>query len=227
MPKSTTAVLSVSLLLAGFTVTARAGAPGAAREPDPGHELGDHETGIPSTIDMTPAYTPLTGKQRVSLYVRDAFWSPAAFFGAAGPALGAHWKNEPPSWGQGMEGYSKRFANRFARSALQATYEAAGAAALKHEVRYVRSGHPGLFRRVAHALAAEFVTYDHAGRRTPHVSHVGSVFAAEFTATRWMPPGYRDVSTALRGVSVQFGVGGAVNLFREFSPELKRLFGRD
>jgi hypothetical protein len=53
---------------------------------------------------------------------------------------------------------------------------------------------------------------------------VGSVVAAEFTGRLWMPDGYRDTSTVMRGVGLQLGVGSAFNLLREFSPELKRVF---
>jgi hypothetical protein len=170
------------------------------------------------------SFQTLTGKERWNLYLRDAFWSPGVFFRAAGPALGAQLNNEPAAWGQGMEGYSKRFANRFGRFALQETYEAAGAALLQHEVRYVRSKRSGFLPRAAHALTANFVTYDRNGRRTPHVARVGSVFAAEFTGSLWMPAGYRDASTAMRGVGVELGVSSAFNLVREFAPELKRIF---
>jgi hypothetical protein len=38
-----------------------------------------------------------------------------------------------------------------------------------------------------------------------------------------MPAGYRDASTAMRGVGMQLGVGSAFNLIREFAPELKRI----
>ncbi len=181
------------------------------------------------TAQAEPAhndYRPLTRDERWKLYVHDAFWSPGVFFRAAGPALGAQLNNEPAAWGQGMEGYSKRFANRFGRFALQDSYEAAGAALLQHEVRYLRSRSSGFLPRAAHALTANFVTYDRTGHRTPHVSRVGSVFAAEFTGALWMPDGYRDTSTAMRGVGMQLGVSSAFNLVKEFSPELKRMFTR-
>jgi hypothetical protein len=172
------------------------------------------------------SYQPLSGKERWNRYLHDAFWSPGVVLRAAGPALGAHLKNEPPAWGQGAEGYGKRFANRFGRFALKETYEAAGAAALGHEVRYVRSGRTGFLPRAAHALSANFVTYDRNGQRAPHVARLGSVFAAEFTGNLWMPAGYGDTSTALRGVGIELGVSTGFNLIREFAPELKRMFTR-
>jgi hypothetical protein len=210
-------VPTIALFFCGLTVCAQA----AASEADAAFRRA------PTTPATDPdSDQPLSAKERWNIYVRSAFWSPGAFFRAAGPALGAHLNNEPPAWGQGVEGYSKRFANRFGRFALKETYEAAGAAALEHEVRYIRSKRTGFLPRAAHALSGSFVTYDRNGRRTPHVARVGSVFAAEFTGRLWMPAGYRDASTALRGVGMELGVGAAVNLLREFAPELKRVFTR-
>jgi hypothetical protein len=223
--------LLLSLSVQGW---ADAGDPGQQPDPprtvDAGGEMAGNPAGDPFTAivaePVRASYAPLTGKERWNLYLRDAFWGPGVFFRAAGPALGAQLNNEPAEWGQGMEGYSKRFANRFGRFALRETYEATGAALLHHEVRYIRSNRSGFLPRAAHALTANFVTYDRSGRRTPHVARVGSVVAAEFTGNLWMPAGYRDTSTAMRGVGVQLGTSSAFNLIREFAPELKRIFTR-
>jgi hypothetical protein len=232
--RSTLLILPLLLLGSSAQSWAYAGDPGHKTDLpaslDSGSETPGNPDGDPSEAvapePVLTTYAPLTGKERWNLYLRDAFWSPGVFFKAAGPALGGHLNNDPPEWGQGMEGYSKRFANRFGRNALQETYEAAGASLLQHEVRYIRSKRSGFLPRAAHALTANFVTSDRQGHRTPHISRVGAAFAAEFTGNLWMPAGYRDTSKAVRGVGVQLGLGSAFNLFREFAPELKRVFVR-
>lgn len=230
--KSGLPCLALALLVIFGSPRARAADPAGEYFALPRPEAGADERSVSESdalasrmqAQVAPrAYLPLTGKQRWNLYVREAFWSPGAFFRAAGPALGTHLNNKPPEWGQGTAGYSRRFANRFGRFALQETYEAAGAAALQHEVRYLRGTRSGFLPRAAHALTANFVTCDKNGRRTPHISRVGSAFAAEFTGNLWMPAGYRNTSTAMRGVAMELGVGSAFNLIREFSPELRRL----
>jgi hypothetical protein len=230
--KSGLPCLALSLLIVSGSPQALASDPsrgsGALPQPETGVDgrsapEGDAlESPVPPPVEPR-AYQPLTGKQRWNLYVREAFWSPGAFFRAAGPALGNHLNNTPPEWEQGAAGYSRRLANRFGRFALQETYEAAGAAVLQHEVRYLRGSRSGFLPRAAHALTANFVTYDKKGRRAFHISRVGSAFAAEFTGNLWMPAGYRDTSTAMRGVAMELGVGSVFNLVREFSPELRRL----
>ena len=216
----------LALFLPGLTARAQAVASdaGAIADQAPGAGIVHEDHAMLSGAIGPGSYQPPSGKERWNLYLRDAFWSPGVFFRAAGPALGAQLNNEPPAWGQGAEGYSKRFANRFGRFALKETYEAAGAAALGHEVRYVRSKRSGFLPRTAHALTANFVTYDGNGRRTPHVARVGSVFAAEFTGILWMPAGYGDAATAMRGVGMELGLSSAFNMIREFAPELKSMF---
>ena len=223
--------INSGIAVLGLAVFAFVGALSAAENEDqpsrPVSSAGQPEAGSLASKAYAPGglntYTPLTGKERWDFYLRESYWSPAVFFRAAGPALGAHLGNEPPEWGQGMEGYSKRFANRFARFTIRGSIEAGGAALLQHEVRYVRSTRSGFFPRAGHALAANFVTYDKHGRRRPHVSRVGSAFAAEFIGNTWMPDGYRTTTDAMRGVGVEVAIGSAFNLIREFSPELKRL----
>ncbi len=227
-PETATVFCVIALFLPGVTARAQADASkaGMIAAQAPEAEIVHHDHSTLSTAIGPGGYQPLSGNERWNLYLRNAFWSPGVFFRAAGPALGAQLNNEPPAWGQGAEGYSKRFANRFGRFALKETYEAAGAAALGHEVRYVRSKRTGFLPRAAHALSANFVTYDRNGRRAPHVARVGSAFAAEFTGSLWMPAGYRDASMALRGVGIELGVSSGFNLIREFAPELKRIFTR-
>lgn len=212
---------------AGFADSQKNAEP-VAQDPLPGVEPGNPGSGSttpPAPADLAKSpYAPLTGRERRNIYLHDAFASPGAFFRATGPALGAQRNNEPPEWGQGMEGYSKRVANRFGRDTIYKSYEAAGAAVLGHEVRYLPSKRPGFLPRATHALTANFITYDRHGHRTPHVTRVGSAIGAEFTGNLWMPDDRRNASEAMRGAGMQLGVSGAFNLIREFSPELKRFF---
>ncbi|MEQ1947746.1 MAG: hypothetical protein ABL995_11190 [Bryobacteraceae bacterium] len=183
-----------------------------------------------TTLSPLPAavtgYRPLTGKERWHLYLKNAYWSPMSLGRSAGAALGGQLANNPYQWGQGMEGFGRRLADRSARFAVQESYQALGAALLQHEVRYIPSKKTGFFPRLGYAIAANFVTYDRNGHRTPHVTRLGAVVGAEFTADLWQPEGYRHVSDTMRGVGVQLGTSSAFNILREFAPEVKRVFRR-
>lgn len=166
-------------------------------------------------------YRPPTAAERWDIYWRTTYASPGTFFRAAGPALGDHLNDRPEVWPQGMDGYSRRFANRFARFALQDSLSHASSAALGYEVRYVRCGCSGLMRRLGHAMLWNFLTLDRNGRTVLNTPRIGSAFAAEFIGNAWMPAGYRTRQEAFRGVGIQLGVGAMFNVIREFAPGKK------
>ncbi len=184
--------------------------------------LGDEPSSAPAPPNSAPA--PLTSSERWHLYLRQSYLSPGAFFASAGPALGAQMNNEPPQWGQGMAGYSRRLADRFGRLTLQNSFEAAGAAALGHEVRYIRSQKKGFLPRAGYALAMGVMTYDRNGNLAPHYARLGGSVGAQFIGNLWMPDGYRNPGRALRGAGMEVGIRSFFNLFNEFGPELKRVF---
>lgn len=183
------------------------------------------ESSVAGGGDFRPAapYRPPSGEERLRLYVRRAFWSPGVPFRAAVPALASHLADRPPEWGQGSAGFGRRLADRYARVVVKESYEAAGAAALGHDVRYLASGRTGAWRRAGHALAATVVTRDRQGRRVPHVARVGAAFAAEFTGNTWMPAGYHSRAGSVRSVALGLSFTGMANLAREFAPEIRRL----
>jgi len=174
------------------------------------------------TVIRRDEFSPLTGKQRWGLYWRQTYWTPGVFFRAAGPALGAHLDNDPPEWGQGAGGYARRFGDRFARFTIKGSIEAAAAAAMGYDVRYVRCSCRGLFPRLGHAVAWNFLTLDRNGKTVFDAPLVGSAFAAEFIGNTWLPKGHRSTADAMRGVGVELGIGVLLSTIREFVPAKKR-----
>ncbi len=74
-------------------------------------------------------------------------------------------------------------------STLTDTYEAASAAALGHEVRYVRCRCSGFGARSATRWHPPFFTRDRNGGMVPAVSRIGGEFAAGYTGRLWLPEG--------------------------------------
>lgn len=171
-------------------------------------------------------YRPLTAEERWSYYFRHTYVSPAAYLRAASTGLTEQWKGEPPSWEQGMSGFGRRTGSAWARFTLTDTYEAAGAAALGHEIRYVRCRCSGFGRRFGYAVAASLLTRDSDGRLVPAAARIGGQFGAGYTARLWLPEDYQSNSRIARSVLFQTGFQGLVNTVREFTPELKRLLRR-
>jgi hypothetical protein len=192
-----------------------------AKAPDPARKDPVQPGKSRGTVIRRQDFRPLTGEERRGLYWGQTFLSPGAFFASAGPALGAHLRNDPPQWGQGAGGYARRFGDRFARNTIQNSIEAAGAAALGYDVRHVRCNCNGFFPRFGHAIAWNFLTLNRHGQTVISIPRVGSAFAAEFIGNTWIPSDHRSRGDALRGVGVELAIGSLFNAIREFIPGKK------
>ena len=174
------------------------------------------------TVRKDEAFAPMTGEERAHFLLRRVVLSPGAparalFLGALDQRA-----NEPAAWGQGFDAYSRRFANRWARTAVRNTIESGAAAALGYEQRYIQCKCDGAMRRLGHAMSMHFVTYDRHGHWVPNIPRMGSTIAAEYIGLTWLPPGERTARQATRGLALNLAVGGFANVWREFSPPLMR-----
>ena len=174
------------------------------------------------TIRKEEAFVPMTGGERAHFLLRRVVLSPGAPARAAFLAALDQRDNDPAAWGQGFDAYSRRFANRWARTAVRNTIESGAAAALGYEQRYIQCKCDGTMRRFGHAISMHFVTYNRHGHWVPNIPRVGSTIAAEYIGLSWLPPGERTARQATRGLALNLGVGGFANVWREFSPPLMR-----
>ncbi|MFQ3582467.1 hypothetical protein J8C06_02200 [Chloracidobacterium validum] len=171
-------------------------------------------------------YHPLSGKERWQYYLRTTYWSPAAVFGAAGPAIGAQAGNSPPEWGGGIKGYSRRLASEFGNNIITNSIQSGLAALIKHEPRYVRSAKKGFFKRTGHALAFVFVTYNDDGKVRPAIANLAADYGGAFAQIAWYPSRYTIRGDGVRFGNLALGFNFVANLINEFTPDIKRVFKR-
>lgn len=173
-------------------------------------------------------YRPLTGSERWKLYWKQNYWSVGAYFGPALTALILDQStNSPGQWGGGFDGYARRLGSRTLIAITQGTFQAAIAAPLHEDVRYISSGQKGFGRRTLHAIAFSFVTYNSQGHTTLNISYIGSYYAASALSTYWVPINRSVAAYTLINGSEQMGLSVPVNILQEFWPEIRRkLLGR-
>jgi len=201
------------------------------QKPDP-QKPDPQKNGSPTKVNILTGigrvsqdgYKPLTGKERFHLYLNQTFVPPEAYLGALLSSGVDQIGNDPPEWGQGLKGYGIRFASRFGTNFVQNSIQAAGAAALHEEPRYVSSSSKGFFHRSEHALLFTLVTYNNSGKVTPAIASVGSTYAASMITTLWMPKRYTMLGDGVRDGNLQLGLNGAFNIFEEFLPDIKKVF---
>jgi hypothetical protein len=168
-------------------------------------------------------YVPLTGQERWKLYWKQNYWSVGAYFGPVFVSLVLdQTSNSPPEWGRGISGYGRRLASRTGNAILQGTFQATAAAALQEDVRYIPSDRQGGKRRVLHAIAYSFLTYNRRGRPAPNLANLGAYYASTAISTTWLPRQPSVARYTLTNGTEQIGLSVIVNLLQEFWPEITR-----
>jgi hypothetical protein len=166
-------------------------------------------------------YHPATGRERRQLYWRQNFASVGAYVGPFVAALALDQATgNPEEWGGGFTGFGRRLASRTAVAIVQGTLQAAGAAALHEDVRYISSSQTGFKKRTLHAIAFSFLTYDNRGRTTLNVANLSSYYASAAISMAWMPGRNNVALRTFTDGTEQMGFSVPVNLLQEFWPEI-------
>ncbi len=135
--------LSLVAVLGALTVEA-----GSQPQPYWGDSSAASTSVTSGKADLT--YVRPTPTITLNKYAFDAF-GPYAIAESAFTAGIDQATRTPPEWGQGMEGYSKRFASDFGIAAVAASTRYGLAAAFKQDISYYRCECRGLFPRLRHA----------------------------------------------------------------------------
>lgn len=167
-----------------------------------------------------PPYIPiqdLTFRDRVRIY-RQTLIRP---YSVVGPAFGAaigQAKNEPPGWGQGGEGYAKRFASGMGRQFISESIRFGVAAADGEDPRYHLSGETGFWLRTKHVIAETFTSETAGGHRIPAYSRFAGTYGAAFISNTWYPDNRATAGYALRRGSTALASSLGFHMFEEFMP---------
>jgi hypothetical protein len=68
------------------------------------------------------------------------------------------------------------------------------------------------------------LTRDNRGRLTIDAAQIAGAYGSGMVSTFWYPSRYSPTAQGLRMGNLNLAVVAGVNILREFSPELKRLF---
>jgi hypothetical protein len=176
-----------------------------------------------ATVNEPPkVYQPIRTGEKFVLAAHDSFdpfnWVLAGVYAAAYQK-----QNRYPQWGQGAQGYAKRYGATFADGAIS-TYLSEGIlpTLLHEDPRYFRLGQGAKWRRIGYAMTRVLITKtDSGGDRFNNSEIVGNLMAAGL-GNLYYPPRNRTVGDTLE----KFGIGvvsdAAFNVLREFWPDMKR-----
>jgi hypothetical protein len=162
---------------------------------------------------------------RLRLFLDDTVLSPTLAPRLALSTALDHRDGAQRTWGTGADAYGRRMAARAGLVLSQTAVQHGTAAMLGLDPRGDRSrcGCASPLRRATHALTRTLYTRDRRGRAVPNVPLVAGAAGGAMIARAWYPRDEGPGPDAARFAAMAVVGQAGANVFKEFTPELKRL----
>lgn len=175
------------------------------------------------TLEAGAKVPPLTAGQKFKLVTRSAF-DPFQFawYGLLSGISQA--ENSEPGYGQGWEGYGKRYGSAFADGTIEAyMVGAVGPTVFKQDPRYFQLGHGSFMHRTGYALSRLVITRGDAGNKEFNISEIGgSAAAAAISTYSYHPSGDKTLSNTVSVWYTQVAYDGIAIMVKEFWPDIRK-----
>jgi hypothetical protein len=175
------------------------------------------------TVQNEAQVKPLTWKEKFKITAKGAF-DPYEFFIVGVLAGIRQAENSYPSFGQGAEGYGKRYGTAFADQVDgNMMVGAIFPSILRTDPRYFQLGKGGIGHRFGYAISRIFVTRKDSGGHIFNIPEFIGNAAAIGISTLYYPSQDRSSSSFISGWGVQMGVDAFCNELKEFWPDIHRM----
>jgi hypothetical protein len=164
---------------------------------------------------------PLTSGQKFKL--ASQYLNPYTFVFVAVEAGVNQARNHPAGYGQGAEGFGKRYGAGLADGLSDGVFVTGVYPSLFHQdPRYYRLDEGSFSHRTGYAITRILVTRQDSGRKAFNFSEVLGSFSAAALAVAYYPAENRDFSDVAERAGVQFAFDAGFNVLKEFYPEIER-----
>jgi hypothetical protein len=177
------------------------------------------------TANYADPFEPLSASRKFKIAQKDSFDYPIFFLGAVFAGLG-QLDNAHPNFGQGAEGFAKRYVTSFADQAIGNYMTEGLMPALLHEdPRYFRQGpeYGSVKKRIFYAATRVFVTRTDKGNWRYNFSELLGNAAASGIANAYYPQ-ERGFGDNAQRVGTQFATDAFSQVLKEFWPDIKKKF---
>jgi len=166
-------------------------------------------------------YQPISAKEKFKLGALDAF-DPYSFPIAGVLAGIAQATNEDAAWGQGLQGYGKRYAAGYA-DAISGSFMTTGVfpAILHEDPRYFRKGSGGFWPRTGYAIKRLLVIRTDSGGTSFNFSEFGGNATAGALSLTYHSAEERNFQNFVSGFYTQVTIDLVSNMLKEFWPDLR------
>jgi hypothetical protein len=175
------------------------------------------------TMENADKLPPLTAKEKFQVTARGVF-DPFEFLLIAFVAGINQASNSNPTYGQGMQGYAKRYGTAYADNAIENFMASAVFPSVLHQdPRYYQLGHGGFWRRAEHAVGRVLITRSDDGDKQLNYSELGGAFAAAAISTyTYHPHSERGIGNVTSVWGSQMGWDSVTYMIKEFWPDLRK-----
>jgi hypothetical protein len=186
-------------------------------------EQSERTLGVPSfgTTDRMDA-PPLKTSEKFRLFGKTAF-DPVTIVIAAAQAGVSQADDQFKQYGQGAEGYGKRFGAAYADQVSSGFFRTfLYPTIFKQDPRYFRLGHGGFVHRFGYSLVQGVVCHTDSGGRAFNISNVLGAFTSGGLSNVYYPSDDRGFALTMSrsGLALAYAAGG--NLLSEFWPDIRR-----
>jgi hypothetical protein len=163
-------------------------------------------------------------KDKFALFVQDSL-DPVTFLATGFNAGLDQAQNTDPSYGQGAQGYGKRFGAEFAGQASSRFFkDFAFPSIFSEDPRYYRQIHGSAGKRLLHAVEHAVVAQRDSGKRMFNFSEWLGTASTVVLSNTYHPDNQRGFSPAAQRVGYSILQDMGFDVLREFWPEISRKF---
>jgi hypothetical protein len=172
--------------------------------------------------DLATSITPLPVSQKFTLFLNNSISGHIVLGSAASAGLGQA-LNWQAGYGQGAEGYGKRFGASMARSASSNFFGTfLFASILRQDPRFFVRNSPTFTQALKYSLTRLVITRRDSGEETVNSSGLLGPLAGEGLANAYLPIEDRTVSNTFQRYAADLGWRAAGNVLREYWPTLSK-----
>jgi hypothetical protein len=180
------------------------------------------------TLENSAHVPPMTTGQKFKVAVRSSFdYVQYPWYAALAGISQA--QNSEPGYGQGAEGYAKRYGAAFADGTIENfMVNAVLPSVLRTDPRYYQLGKGTFWHRTGYSLSRLFVTRTDSGHNTFNFAEIGgSGMAAAISTYSYHPEADKTFSNTATVWGTQVAYDAMRIVLNEFWPDIRRKFHKD
>jgi len=175
--------------------------------------------------DLAASRTPLTVDGKFRLFVKNSV-SPGALLGAAAGAGIAQADDSPVGYGQGADGYGRRFGAALATNATSNLFGTFIISSIAHEdPRYFVHGKGAFGQRFGHAVSRVVVAPKDSGGYGFNWGGVFGPLGAETLANVYLPVHEQTGARTMERYGIHLAANAGGNILKEFWPDIFKHLG--